>query len=210
MNTIELKVETRKTKGNSPARALRRGGQVPAVLYGPKTTPNMLAINTRDLENILKTGGLGRSLIHLFIDGDNNPKPVMIKELQVNPVSRDLLHVDLYEVSMDRSIRVKVPVVTTGKSVGVENGGLLQIIRRELELSCLPNQIPDAITIDISDLDIGDAIHVEDIQVAGDIEIPHDVNFTVLTVSTTKRETEAETEGEEEAVEGEAEEAGEE
>lgn len=203
MNTIELKVETRKTKGNSPARALRRAGRVPAVLYGPQTTPNMLAIQARDLENILKKRGLGRSLIHLFIDGDNAPKPVMIKELQVDPLSRDFLHVDFYEVSMDRKIRVKVPVEVTGKSVGVENGGMLQIIRRELEVFCLPNAIPDNITIDVTNLDIGEAVHVGDIPVAEGIEIPHEVNFTILTISATKRETEAGAEGEaEEAAEG--------
>lgn len=200
MDTIELKAETRTTKGNSPARALRRGGRVPAVLYGPGVTPSMLAIRARDLDTILKRGGLGRTVFNLFIDDGQSAKPVMIKELQANPVSRALLHVDLYEVSMDRKIRVNIPVVTTGKAVGVENGGVLQIIRRDLEVFCLPNEIPDVITIDISNMDIGDAVHVEEIPVAGNIEIPHDVNFTILTISAAKREVDAATEGEEGAV----------
>lgn len=200
MNNIELNVETRKTKGNSPARALRRNGQVPAVLYGPKTTPNMLAVQARDLETILKKGGLGRAVISLFVDGGKSAKAVMIKELQINPVSKELLHVDLYEVSMDRKIRVKVPVIVTGKSVGVENGGMLQIIRRDLEVFCLPNAIPDEITIDVTSLDIGDAVHVEDIPVADTVEISHEVNFTILTVSAAKREVEEVVEGEEEEI----------
>lgn len=207
MNNIELKAETRTTKGNSPARAMRRQGLVPAVIYGPHSAPGMLAVQASELETILNRGGLARSVVNLYIDGDKAAKPVMIKELQTHPVSQSLLHVDFYEVSMDRKIHVNVPVITTGISVGVENGGLLQTVRRELEVFCLPNAIPDNITIDITSLDIGDAVHVEDIQLGGDIEIPHETNFTVLTVSSTKREAEAEAEGEPGEAEG-AEEAG--
>lgn len=203
MDNIELKAATRKTKGNSPARAMRRRGLVPAVIYGPHSTPGMLSIQASELDTILKKGGLGRSVFNLFIDGGKTAKPVMIKELQTHPVSQSLLHVDFYEVSMDRKIHVNVPVTTTGKAVGVENGGLLQIVRRELEVHCLPNAIPSYITIDITNLDIGDAVHVEDIQLSGDVEIPHENNFTVLTISSTKREVEAAAEGEP----GEAEEA---
>jgi large subunit ribosomal protein L25 len=196
LDNIELKAATRDTKGNSPARAMRRRGLVPAVIYGPHSTSGMLAVQAADLDTILKKGGLGRSVLNLFIDGEKTAKPVMIKELQTHPVSQSLLHVDFYEVSMDRKIHVNVPVTTTGKAVGVENGGLLQIVRRELEVYCLPNAIPDHIIIDISNLDIGDAIHVEDIQLGGDVEIPHENNFTVLTISSTKREVEAAAEGE--------------
>jgi large subunit ribosomal protein L25 len=91
---------------------------------------------------------------------------------------------------MDQKIKVMVPVVTTGKCVGVELGGMLQIIRRELEVFCLPDQIPENITIDITDLDIGDSFHVEDLQLEGDVEIPADVNFTILTVLSPKAEEE--------------------
>ena len=208
MDTIELKAATRTQKGNGPARALRREGSIPAVLYGPKTEPSMLSIKSRDMETILKAGGLGRSVYNLVVDTDNKAKPVMIKELQTDPVSRTLLHVDLYEVSMDRKIKVNVPIITTGKSIGVELGGMLQIIRRELEVLCLPNAIPANITVDVTELNVGDSVHVEDLKVGDDIEIPHEVNFTILTISTTKREETAE-EGEE-AEEGEAAEASEE
>jgi large subunit ribosomal protein L25 len=196
LETIELKAKPRVLKGNGPARALRREGSLPAVLYGPNTAPLMLSIKARDIDLILKNGGLSRSVYNLVVEGDASPKSVMIRELQTNPVSRELLHADLYEVSMDRKIKVNVPVVTTGKSVGVELGGMLQIIRRELEVFCLPNAIPQNITIDVTDLNVGDSIHVEDIQAGEGIEIPHDVNFTILTISTTKREA-AEGEGEE-------------
>lgn len=202
METIALKAETRKTKGNSPARALRREGKVPAVLYGPKTEPCTLTLLTNDLDIAVKRGGLGRTVFDLVVDDGAGSRPVMIKEMQRHPLSNAMLHVDLYEVSMDRKLRVRVPVIATGKAVGVENGGVLQIIRRELEVYCLPNEIPANVTIDVTNLDVGNAVHVEDIPKPGNVEFPHETNFTILTVSATRREMEAGAEGE--AAEGEA------
>lgn len=199
MNNIELKAETRTTTGNNPARALRRAGRIPAILYGPGSEPVMLSIGTTEMETIVKEGSVGRSIFNLAVDGGNKSKAAMIKELQADPVSRDILHIDFYEVNMARKVKVMVPVIATGKSVGVEMGGMLQIIRRELEVLCLPNAIPQDITIDITDMDIGNSVHVEDITLEGDVEIPHDVNFTVLTVLSPKavEEEEVEEEGEE-------------
>lgn len=205
MSNIELKAETRTTTGNSPARALRRSGRTPAILYGPEAEPVMLSIDTAEMENIIKQGNVGRSIINLAVDGGKKSRAAMIKELQTHPVSQDILHIDFYEVNMERKVKVMVPVVTTGKSVGVEMGGMLQIIRRELEVLCLPNAIPQEIAIDITDLDIGNSVHVEDIRLEGDVEIPHEVDFTVLTIlSPKKAEAEAAEEEEEELVEAEA------
>lgn len=175
--------------GNGPSRALRRDGKIPAVLYGPNTTPVLLTVETHDLENALKKGNIGQSLFNLNIDGETTyNKTVMIKELQRHPSTYQFLHADFYEIAMDRKTTVSIPVVAVGKSIGVENGGILQIIRRELEITCLPTQIPESIEIDITDLDIGDSIHSEDIQLGEGIEIQADVNFTVITVSSPKLE----------------------
>jgi large subunit ribosomal protein L25 len=209
LNNIELKVETRTTTGNSPARALRRSGRIPAILYGAGTESVMLSVDTTAMENIVKAGNVGRSIFDLAVDGGNEARAAMIKELQTDPVSQDILHIDFYEVNMDRKVKVMVPVVATGKSVGVELGGMLQIIRRDLEVLCLPNAIPQEITIDITDLDIGSSVHVEDIALGGDVEIPHDVNFTVLTVLSPKKAEGEELEEEEALAEGEAAEAAE-
>jgi large subunit ribosomal protein L25 len=206
LENIDLKAQMRTTTGNGPARAMRRDGRVPAVLYGPKTEPSMISIGAYDLDTILKKGSIGRSIINLDIDGVKGIKAAMVKEMQTHPVSRDILHIDFYEVDMKRKIKVNVPIVTTGKSVGVELGGMLQIIRRELEVFCLPNKIPQAITIDIADLDIGGSVHVNDIETEDDVEIPHDVNFTVLTILSPKKEEE-EVEEVEEGEEGEVAEA---
>ena len=190
MELTELKANIRTSVGNGPARALRREEQIPAVLYGPKTEPISLSVYTSDLERAIKTSRIGQALLSLVIqkNGKTDNRTAMIKELQTHPVTRNLLHADFYEIAMDRKIKVKVPVVAKGKSKGVELGGMLQIIRRELDVFCLPHEIPKSIEIDIADLDIGDSIHIKEIPLKGDIEIPADVNFTVLTILSPKAE----------------------
>ncbi len=214
MEKIELQATVRKSVGNGPARVLRRAGQIPAVLYGRKIEPVLLSVNAKDLEQILKKGSFGQFILTLVIqNGKKMTKPAIIKELQTHPVSGSLIHIDFYEVDMKRQIKVMVPVVTTGKSVGIEEGGLLNIVRRELEVFCLPGDIPEAIEIDISELGIGDSIHLEDLPLGENVEVVTDVNFTVVTVLSPKveeevvEEEEEELEGEEEGAEGEAAEA---
>ena len=203
MDLIDIKATIRKTTGNGPARRLRAAGQLPAILYGRGEAPIMLAVAVSDLEKVFKTANIGQALLNLKIEnGRSITKTAMIKELQQEPVSGNFLHIDFYEVAMDRKIRVSVPVVATGKSVGVEMGGILQVVRRELEVLCLPNQIPEVIEVDVTDLDVGDSLHVEEISLGGDVEIAADVNFTVVTVLSPKKEEEIEEEVEEE--EGEA------
>ena len=212
MDAIELNVKVRSTVGNGPARALRRDGMMPAVLYGRGTEPVSLSVQIKDLENILKHGSMGQTLINLNIEGgDTSAKTVLIKELQTHPMTNNFLHADFYEIDMNRKITVSIPVTTTGKSKGVEMGGILQVIRRELDVSCFPNQIPESIEVDVTDLEMGDAIHVEEIPVSEEIEILYDVNFTVITVVAPKVEEVAveEEEGEEGEEEAEAAEAAE-
>ena len=212
MEKIELQATVRKTVGNGPARVLRRAGQIPAVFYGRKTDPVLLSVNTKDLELILKQGSFGQFILNLVIqNGKKVTKAAMIKELQTHPVSGHLIHIDFYEVDMKRKIKVMVPVVTTGKSIGVEEGGMLNIVRRELEVFCLPGDIPESFEIDISELTMGDSIHLEDMPLGENVEVATDVNYTVVTVLSPKveEEEEVEEEGEEleegeEGAEGEA------
>jgi len=166
----------------------------------------MLSVNMAALEQVLKKSTAGEVLVNLTIqNGETTNRTAMIREMQMDPVSRKFLHVDFYEIAMDRKLRVGVPIITKGKSKGVEVGGILQIVRREIELLCLPLDIPDSLEVDITDLDIGDAIHVKDIPLKEGLELPDDVNFTVLTIVSPKREEEpveeveegAELEGEE-------------
>ncbi|MEA1948774.1 MAG: 50S ribosomal protein L25/general stress protein Ctc [Thermodesulfobacteriota bacterium] len=205
MELIELKTNIRTTTGNGPARRLRQKGQIPAVLYGPGTESVPLSVNISDIDRVLKKGWIGQLLLNLVIqnNGETSTKTAMVKELQLHPVSRNFLHIDFYEVAMDRKIMVNVPVMTIGKAKGVEVGGILQIVRRELEVQCLPLDVPESIEIDITDLDIGDSIHVGDIIRQSEIEFLGDKNFTVVTIVTPKIEEEEEP-VEEEEEEGEA------
>jgi len=177
------------------------------VLYGPDTDTTLLSVNVHEFEQVLKNHNINQLVLNLVIqNGDSLTKSVMIKELQAHPVTNSLIHADFYEISMTRKIWVNVQVAVHGKSIGEERGGIVQIVRRELEILCLPGEIPESIAIDISSLDIGDAIHVEDIQLPEGVEISPDTNFTVVTVTSPKAEEEPEEEVEEgeAAAEGEA------
>lgn len=204
MEKIELKTTIRETVGNGPARELRRNGLMPAILYGPKAEPIMLSVNIRELEQILKTSNVGQVLLNLVIqNGKEKSKTAMIKELQTQPISGDLLHVDFYEVAMDQKIKVSIPIITTGQSKGVELGGVLQMVRHEVEVFCYPNNIPESIEVDITDLDIGESLHIEEVSIDETIELADEANFTLVTVLSPKaaEEEEVEEEEEEEGVE---------
>jgi len=206
LEKLELKTKVRKTVGNGPARVLRREGAIPAILYGPDTESIMLSIPTKALELIIKSANIGQLLLNLTIEGDESAtKTAMIRELQTHPVSGNPIHVDFYEVDMDRKIIVSIPIVTTGKSKGVELGGVLQLVRRELEVLCLPNEIPESIEVDVGDLDIGDSLHVDEIELGENVELTTaHVNFTVITVLAPSLEEEEEEEEDlEEGEEGE-------
>jgi len=206
LELLELKSTIRTSTGKGAARVIRRKDQIPAVLYGPKTDTVLLFVHTNDLEQVLKNTTSGQLVLNLVVqNGKTYTKTTMIKELQIHPVSQNFLHVDFYEISMDRKITVKVPVVVSGKSTGVEEGGTLQIVRHELEILCLPSEIPESIVIDVTGLDIGDSIHTSGISLEGNIEFPEEDRLTVVTVLAPKMEEEPEEEEEEveELVEGE-------
>jgi len=210
LELFDLKVTKRDTFGKSPARALRRQGLIPAVLYGPRRESMPLTISPIDLDKIYKTSGTEHVVLNLIIEnGGTDNVTAMVKEVQAAPVTDQYLHVDFYEISLDQKITVSVPVEVTGKSKGVERGGLLQIVRHELEISCLPTDMPDTIEVDVTNLDIGDSIHIGDIKIEDKISLLADTGRTVLSVlaPTVEEEEVPEEEVEEEAEEAEAEEA---
>lgn len=184
MENLELKGKIREGRGKGVSRRLRKAGLIPGILYGgEKNLP--VIINQKDMMNILKQGG--ENIIFLFsIEGENgvNNRKVMIKEIQRHPLKSAIFHVDLMEISMDRKIKVNIPVRIFGESIGIANkGGILSHLTREIEIECLPGLIPDEIKIDISPLDIGDSIHIRDIKIAKDIKILNNPNETVITVT---------------------------
>jgi large subunit ribosomal protein L25 len=151
----------------------------------------MLSIDSKEFEKILRTSTIGSVLLKLQIkNGQTGSRSAMVKELQTHPVTGQFLHIDFYEVDLTRKINAMIPVTVTGKSQGVEDGGILQIVRREIEVFCLPTAIPESIEVDISELEIGGSIHVNEITLPSDVELPEDVDFTVITILAPKVEEE--------------------
>ncbi|MBU1343459.1 MAG: 50S ribosomal protein L25 [Proteobacteria bacterium] len=183
MELIELNAKPREKTGKGAARKLRKKNAIPAIIYGTKADSAMLSIDTIEFDSIIRKNGSMGLFFNLKIEGDSTgEKIVMLKDLQMDTFGLNYLHVDLHEIGMDTMVTVSVSVEAVGKSKGVKEGGLLQIIRRELDVVCKPADTPDTIQIDITDLEVGDAIHVEDIDLGENIEIPHEVNFTVITI----------------------------
>ena len=180
MELIELKTNTRTSKGKAAAKALRRDGKIPAILYGKKD-PVMLLVDEGELELVFKKSKTPQVFTNLKIDDGDN-RFAMIKEYQVDPTSQSILHVDFFEIAMDQKINMFIPVTITGKSKGVEMGGMLQVIRRELEIRCLPTNVPEKIEIDVTSMNMGESVHVNDIVPPEGVEIPAEVNFTVVTI----------------------------
>jgi large subunit ribosomal protein L25 len=200
MAAMKLTAELREGTGKGSARKLRQSGKVPAVLYGQGLEPTTLTLNAFELNNLLSKTQAATSVLTLDVQtGDKSmQKDVLIKELQRHPYREYIYHVDFQEVAMDEEISIKVPVETVGESEGVKMGGILEFKRRELEVTCLPGKIPDSIVIDISELQVGDVVHVESISPPEGVVIPYDVNFTILTVVAPRVEEEVVEEEEEE------------
>ncbi|MGM0454446.1 MAG: 50S ribosomal protein L25/general stress protein Ctc [Thermodesulfobacteriota bacterium] len=206
MDIIKLSAQPRRETGKGAARSLRRAGRIPAVLYGADIESQPLSVSIQELERMFNNPRFTRGLINLAVENAGNRRQtVMIKEFQRDPVKDHYIHIDFFEIKMDQKISVMVPVTTTGTSNGVEEGGILQIIRRELEVYCLPANIPEQIEIDISAMEMGDSVHVSEVPLPENVEIPYEVDFTILTVVSPKME-----EPEEEVLEEEGLEEGEE
>lgn len=183
MRQENLAVKTRNTKGKGEARRLRSKGMIPAVFYGSKSETIHLAVGSKELNAILHSeSGISTFLNLTFDDGKKEGKVAVIKGLQVHPVKDSLIHADFFELSMDEKMTALVPVILTGKCEGVELGGTLQPIRRELEVCCLPKDLPNSIEIDVTELGLGQSIHIDDVKLPAGVEAPHDVNFTVAVV----------------------------
>jgi large subunit ribosomal protein L25 len=184
MEERSLVVQWRTGKGKEEARRLRGQGLIPAVVYGQREEAIPITLNPQELSKVLRGGAGERSLINLTVEGlQDGPvtKTVILKEKQIDPVKRTLLHVDLYTIAMDEAIHVNIPVHIEGKSIGVEQGGVLEQILREIEVECLPGDIPSSIKVDVSSLDVGDAIHIGDITLEK-ATIQLDPEQTIVTV----------------------------
>jgi len=191
MAKAELNVTARNVVGKGGARALRRQGLVPAVVYGKGVEPCSISVEPKALQQAIATEAGWNTLITLKGEGAFAGNVVILKDMQVDSIRREVQHVDFQAIDLKKKVHVMVPVHPVGKSEGEKLGGNLQVIRHELEVACLPTAIPSAIEIDVTALKIGDVLHVEDVALPAGIEAPHDVNFTVITCTGRKVEEEA-------------------
>jgi large subunit ribosomal protein L25 len=212
MKEFSLNVERRDGIGKGDARRLRKSGDIPAIVYGPETDPIPVKVEYRTLYRLMHGVPLN-TIIDLHIEGDGDTRKVLIRNLQKDPVSGDLLHLDFHHIPLDKPITLTIPIKTVGIPVGVKDfGGIVEHIRREVDISCLPTDIPGEIEIDISELGIGESVHVSDLTVekATILTDPRRTLVTVVAPTVIKAAAEVAEEEAEEAAEGEeAEEAAE-
>ena len=178
-----LSAEIREGVGKGKARKLRAKGLIPAIFYSPQSQSIPLVIDSKEFVKTLQTEAGENVLIDLNIrKGDQaDRKVVMVKDIQIDPLQGTTLHTDFYEVAMNEMVTVEVPIHLVGKQEGIKMGGILEQIRRVIQIQCLPGDIPKRIDVDVSSLKIGDSIHVQDIQTEK-AKILFDTNFTIATV----------------------------
>jgi large subunit ribosomal protein L25 len=206
MERQTVKAEVRETGKKGILSQLRTKGRVPAVLYGHDFKPLSVSVDTKELGHAIRTAGLN-SLLNLDGVAGQGKKPlvVMIKDLQTDAISRRIIHLDFMKVDMKEKLTVSIPIHLTGKAIGLTKGGLVELHRREIEVRCLPGNIPESIVVEISAMDIGDNIHINDLKLPEGVEIPHEQNFTIVSVLLPREEKPAEAPavaGAEGAVEG--------
>lgn len=182
METVELAAEIRETRPKGRRNELRREGQLPAVLYGPKTKPTAIAISGAELRLRVSASARQRLMRLKSSAPELNDRHVIVKDIQRAPVSGDFLHADFYEVDLGQALRVSVPLRFTGKAHGVAEGGILQPLVRAVEVECLPLEIPEMVEVDVSALDIHDVIHVSAMTFAGNLKPIFDTDYPVVTV----------------------------
>jgi large subunit ribosomal protein L25 len=182
LETLEIQVEAREVGSKRQARRLRRNGKIPGVLYGPKTAPVPLELNKKEFSS--RVAGLeGSHLVRLNSESTAlAAKVALVKEIQYDPIAGDVIHTDLYEVDLTARIQVRVPLHFVGKAGGVVRGGILQPIVREIEVECLPLDIPEFFNVEVSALDIGDAVHIEELQMPENVTAIYESNFALVTV----------------------------
>lgn len=182
--------------GRSAVRKIKAQGGVPAIIYGARQQPEPLQISKRDISLMFSHASGENILVELEIEGESGSRLALVQEVQHSPVGGDVLHIDFHAVSMDEMIEAEVPLEPVGTPEGVKTfGGLLEQALRSLEIECLPKNLPDVITVDVSHLNIGDAIHVTDIPLPEGVKtrVPADLTaFSVIAPTVEEAPVEAE------------------
>ncbi|TEU07816.1 MAG: 50S ribosomal protein L25 [Candidatus Aminicenantes bacterium] len=203
--SFKIKGEKREVFGKNASRRLRRNGMIPVILYGAKDVNIPLTLNKKDVFQILRSESGENTVFEVSFNSET--MNAMIKDLQKNLVTDEIIHADLIQIALDKAIRISVPVVTVGDAVGVKTeGGFVDFITREIEIECLPKDIPEQIEIDISELHLRQSFKVEEVVLPGEIKLISDPETILFHIEEPAKEEEIEVEEEEEEVIGEEEE----
>ena len=183
MAIVSLKSTRRDGVGKGVARRLREAGSVPAIYYGRGETPVAISVQVKELEMLLHGASGSNVIVDLKVEGaEAADRKAILREVQRHPVRGTILHVDLQHISLSERITVEVPVVLVGVPTGVKDGGgILEHNLREVEVECLPTEIPEKFTVDVSHLNIGESVHVSDL-VIGNVKVNTEAERTVATV----------------------------
>ena len=181
---VKLTAQRRTVTGRSAVRKLKARGVVPAIIYGAKDKPETLQVSKRDINAMLSHASGENILVELEIEGDGGKNRLaLVQEVQHSPVGGDVLHIDFHAVSMDEKIQADVPLEAVGTANGVKNfGGLLEQNLRSLAIECLPRDLPDVLTVDVSALNIGDSIHVRDVALPEGVTTKTQPDLTAFSV----------------------------
>lgn len=180
MKEVTLAVKKRNDVGKGAARQARLAGDIPAVVYGPEIDPFPISVAEKDLRAAVKEGSI-QSIFGLDVDGKVNK--AIIRDIQRDPITNKVTHVDFHAISMNKPLNITIPFHIIGTSVGVKNeGGILQTVMREIDISCLPKDIPESIDIDVTELNVGDSIHISDLEIPN-ATILDDPSRTIVVVA---------------------------
>ncbi|MBL7092069.1 MAG: 50S ribosomal protein L25/general stress protein Ctc [Candidatus Omnitrophica bacterium] len=200
MEKINLKAKLREELGKEAVKKLRAQGLIPAVVYKGRNSLN-IKVPSKDFLEVIHTKAGENVVVNLQIESKKLPRTAIIKETQYHPVRGNVLHVDFNEISLTEVLTVKVPIAVKGEAQGIKEGGVLEHALWEIEVECLPTQIPENIPVDVSPLKIGDSILVKDLQLPGGVKVLSDPETTVVSLAVPRAEEEEVAKPEEEAVE---------
>lgn len=206
MAEITLKSQIRKERGKGAAKQLRGRGKVPGIVYGKGIEPVSIVLEGQDVYTLTHgshAASLESVIVSLEIEdgGENEPRPTLITEIQHHPITGDVLHIDFHQISLTERIHARIPILTFGESPGVAAGGILEHALRELDVSCKAMDLPEERKVDISELGLGESIHVRDIDLGPNVEILNDPDLSVISVTVPRAAPEVEVVEAEEEVE---------
>ena len=181
-NIIELNAETRKSSGSASVRRMRKEGLVPAVIYGRKTENANIKVDTKTVTQLLKESASDNVLVNLQIDGAKT-QLALIQKVQHDHLKGGILHIDFHAVDMNESIHAQVPIEIVGEAEGVKAGGQLDIMLHNIEVFCLPKDLPEKLVVDVTHVGQGQGVHVKDLQLPAGVSVHLDGDVLILSIT---------------------------